>query len=426
MTIVSPLVGRLVGRFGARMPILAGLAIMILGLVALVAGGHGNAAMVLLGLGLCGFGGALCLTPITSLAMTSVPPQRAGMASGIMSAQRAIGSTIGFAVLGSVLAAWLAATLEPDLATVVTDPAERQAIASTIVKSANPRAHVAEIGPRQPITHPDPAKRSAIVAVAERDFVQGIRAGLSVAIVLLAVVLLVGWRYFPRGDAMLSDAQREAVEARELGAVGIVVISIGGPVMQRSTIAVVAASIVVAACATADSGGGWTTLIDGTSGLANFNRVGEANWSGTDGAIQATQGGKDSAFLVTKYSYRDFVIRVEFWASDDANSGVFMRCQDPAKITDENCYEANIFDQRPDPMYATGAIVKVAKAPVPIPKAGGKWNTYEITAKGQRLVLVLNGVTTVDVEDAKFASGPIALQWARGTIKFRKVEIRSL
>jgi hypothetical protein len=198
--------------------------------------------------------------------------------------------------------------------------------------------------------------------------------------------------------------------------------------MKRNTAAVVATSIMVGlgACATADSGGGWTKLIEGTSGLNNFNRVGEANWSGTDGAIQATQGGKESAFLVTKTPYRDFVIKVEFWASDDANSGIYMRCQDPAKITDENCYEANIFDQRPDPTYATGAIVKVAKGPVPVPKAGGKWNTYEITAKGPRLVVVLNGVTTVDIEDTKFASGPIALQWARGTIKFRKVEIRPL
>ena len=61
-----------------------------------------------------------------------------------------------------------------------------------------------------------------------------------------------------------------------------------------------------------------------------------------------------------------------------------------------------------------------------MPKAGGKWNTYEITARGKRLVLVLNGVKTVDIEDAKFASGPIALQWGRGTIKFRKVEIQPL
>jgi len=172
-------------------------------------------------------------------------------------------------------------------------------------------------------------------------------------------------------------------------------------------------------------GGGWTALVDGTRGLENFNRVGVANWSATDGAIQATAGGATPAYLVSKQSYTDFTMRVEFWSSDDANSGVFVRCANPAEITDENCYEANIFDQRPDPTYGTGAIVKVAKVS-PMPKAGGKWNVYEITAKGPRLTLVLNGVKTVDVEDRKLTSGPVALQWGRGTIKFRKVDIRPI
>ena len=85
----------------------------------------------------------------------------------------------------------------------------------------------------------------------------------------------------------------------------------------------------------------------------------------------------------------------------------------------------NIYDGRPDPSYGTGAIVNVAKVS-PMPKAGGKWNTYEITARGKRLTLVLNGVKTVDVEDGKLASGPIALQWGQGTIRFRKVEITPL
>jgi len=178
-------------------------------------------------------------------------------------------------------------------------------------------------------------------------------------------------------------------------------------------------------CATGGGGAGWTTLVDGAKGMENFNKVGDANWAAADGAIQATQGGKDASYLVSKNIYKDFTMRVEFWASDDANSGVMLRCQDPTNITDENCYEANIFDQRPDPTYGTGAIVKVAKV-VPMPKAGGKWNTYEITAQGTHLVLVLNGVKPVDVQDSKLASGPVALQWGRGTIKFRKVEIRPL
>jgi len=184
-------------------------------------------------------------------------------------------------------------------------------------------------------------------------------------------------------------------------------------------------ALLLGACAQVGIGG-WTTLVDGNKGLENFNRVGEANWVAADGAIQASTGGKDPGYLVTRETYKDFQIRVEFWASDDANSGVFLRCQNPQQITDENCYEANIFDTRPDPIYATGAIVKVAKLTAPMIKAGSQWNTYEITAKGNRLTLVLNGTKTVDVEDAKLASGPIALQWGRGVIKFRKVEIKAL
>jgi EmrB/QacA subfamily drug resistance transporter len=210
VTVVSPLVGRVVGRFGARLPILAGLGALIAGLVVLVISGHSNTALVLLGLGLCGIGGALCLTPITTIAMTSVPPQRAGMASGIMSAQRAIGSTVGFAVLGSILAAWLNATLEADLAAVLPNPAERTQIARTIVQTANPRAHVAEIGPKQPITHPDAAIHQRIVAVADGDFISGIRAALLVAVALLAAVLAVGWKWYPRGGGMIAGARREA------------------------------------------------------------------------------------------------------------------------------------------------------------------------------------------------------------------------
>jgi Domain of Unknown Function (DUF1080) len=187
-----------------------------------------------------------------------------------------------------------------------------------------------------------------------------------------------------------------------------------------------ALTFLLGACATGGADSKWTTLVQGSNGLENFNQIGEAKWTTIDGAIATSNGGNDASYLVTKNRYQDFMVRVEFWASDDANSGVFIRCQDPANIQDTNCYEANIFDQRPDTTYGTGAIVQIAKAPVPVPKAGGKWNTYEISAKGSRLVLVLNGVKTVDIEDTKLANGYIALQWGRGTIKFRKMEIRPL
>jgi len=127
---------------------------------------------------------------------------------------------------------------------------------------------------------------------------------------------------------------------------------------------------------------------------------------------------------VSKDAYTDFEIRAEFWANENANSGIFLRCQDRNKVGADNAYEVNIFDTRPDPSYGTGAIVNVARVAQPAPRAANRWNTYEISARGGRIVVVLNGKQTVDAHDSKYRSGPIALQSAGGTIRFRKVEIR--
>ena len=169
----------------------------------------------------------------------------------------------------------------------------------------------------------------------------------------------------------------------------------------------------------------WVTLIDGTEGLDNFNRVGDANWTEEFSSIRATEG-NGASWLVTKDSYSDFVIRVEFWASDDSNSGIYMRCQNPEVITDRDCYEANIYDQRPDPSYGTGGIVHRAAVSEPAPTVGDKWNVYRITAYGDRLIAELNNEITADVSDSELSEGPIGLQWAAGELRFRKVEIARL
>jgi hypothetical protein len=172
---------------------------------------------------------------------------------------------------------------------------------------------------------------------------------------------------------------------------------------------------------------GWQTLLDGGKGFEeNWQTIGNANWRVVDGVVQADSGEKGkSSYLMTKAPYGDFVLRVEFWVSDDANSGIYMRCPDLADITDMNCTEANIFDQRPDQTFATGGIVHMGKVLQPV-KAGGKWNTFEITARGPRIVVVMNGVKTGETDKAHALRGNIGLQWAQGVVKFRKVEIRPL
>ena len=202
--------------------------------------------------------------------------------------------------------------------------------------------------------------------------------------------------------------------------------------MKRLLIA--ATALLLAACSSMPAwvpGSGWTTLIDGDKGMDNFVRVGDANWRSEDGAIVADKG--KGGFLMSKNSYKDYELRVEFWADPSANSGIYNRCADPKNLTDKTCYEANIFDERPDQTYATGGIVHRGKVMQPV-KAGGKWNVYEITAKGSTLSVVLNGTKTSEISSVATPRGPIALQYGTlppsgapgGIIKFRKVQIRSL
>jgi hypothetical protein len=201
---------------------------------------------------------------------------------------------------------------------------------------------------------------------------------------------------------------------------------------MKRLIVIAAAVLAAAGCATVDGWMGWTTLIDGGKGLENFDRLGDANWRVEDGAIVADKA-TDNSYLVTRESYRDFKIHAEFWADTTTNSGVFIRVTDPKKVGSVSSYEVNIYDLRPGPEYGTGAIVGVAKVPVPtLYKAVGKWNTFDITAKGDNLVVVLNGVKTVDVMDNKFPEGRIALQYGMHgkvpgeIIKWRKVQVKRL
>jgi hypothetical protein len=200
---------------------------------------------------------------------------------------------------------------------------------------------------------------------------------------------------------------------------------------RASVLLALSASLLVACSSMSSDSGGWTTLIDGEKGLDNFTQTGNANWHAEAGAIVADKG---VGLLVTRASYSDFQLRAEFWAATDTNSGIYIRCTDPAKINSTTAYEVNIWDIRPEPKYGTGAIVNVAPVAVPIAnRAGGKWNVYEITAKGPQFTVRLNGAPTSSGQDGKFASGLIALQMAAGVkdvpggpIKWRKVQIRPL
>lgn len=161
------------------------------------------------------------------------------------------------------------------------------------------------------------------------------------------------------------------------------------------------------------------SMKDMSGSFDGWRQIGDANWRIENGEFVADMG---SGHLVTQQDYADFRFTAEFWVDEGANSGIFFRASDPNQIVDSNAYEANIFDTRPDPAYRTGGIVHHASPSQNLDTAG-KWNTYDITAEGEHITVILNGVTTVDFNDATYTSGPISLQYGAGTVKFRNVMI---
>jgi hypothetical protein len=192
--------------------------------------------------------------------------------------------------------------------------------------------------------------------------------------------------------------------------------------------ALLVAAALLYGCATPPGGPGWTSLIDGTNGMDNWTPTGsDANWRAADGAIQADKSTtKGSSVLVSKRSFKDFELYVEFWASEDTNSGIYIRVRNPTNVsTSTGAYEVQIWDKNPNPAYSTGSLVNVASVQ-PIYKAGGRWNTYEIYAKGPEITVKLNGVVTVSAYDKNFSEGRIGVQYNGGPIKVRKLFVKEL
>jgi hypothetical protein len=186
-------------------------------------------------------------------------------------------------------------------------------------------------------------------------------------------------------------------------------------------------ALTVAGCGHQLPHSGWTALIDGNSGMENWDILGGGNWRAADGAIQADKSTtKGASILVSKKSFKDLELYVEFWAADDTNSGVYIRAPNPKEVnTASGAFEVQIWDKNPNQAYSTGSLVNVASVP-PIYKAGGRWNTFEIYAKGGHITVKMNGVVTASISDGKTHDGRIGLQFNGGPIKFRKLLVREL
>jgi hypothetical protein len=155
-------------------------------------------------------------------------------------------------------------------------------------------------------------------------------------------------------------------------------------------------------------------------GAASTSAVpaGGSHWEVVDGLLTAC--GEPTGYLTSDRSYKNFVLSIEFKTGRDTNSGVFVRSPQ-----ENGGYEVQIWRLQPEG-YNTGGIVGTAKTAREYTFKADQWNRYQITADGDHLVVELNGETTLDIHDTKFAEGHLRLQYQKFPIAFRNIKIRSL
>lgn len=102
----APVAGRMTARLGPRPPILAGMAMVAVAVLALVTLERGTSvAGFWWAFALLGAGTGIALPAMTVTALSAAPAARAGMASALHNASRQLGQTFGVAVLGTVILA---------------------------------------------------------------------------------------------------------------------------------------------------------------------------------------------------------------------------------------------------------------------------------------------------------------------------------
>jgi len=151
--------------------------------------------------------------------------------------------------------------------------------------------------------------------------------------------------------------------------------------------------------------------------------------------------------IYTEKDYADFVLRLEFKLTPGANNGVGIRTPN-GKQASVYGMEIQILDDT-DPKCKTlkpyqfcGAIYCCVAPERGRLKPVGEWNAYEITAKGRKVTVKLNGATVVDADldkvvaagtpdgkqhpGLKNATGRIAILGHKSLVEFRNLRVKEL
>jgi hypothetical protein len=188
---------------------------------------------------------------------------------------------------------------------------------------------------------------------------------------------------------------------------------------------------------------GWVQLFNGKD-LKGWKThpKNPGKWSVDDGLLVGR--GKETSHLFSERGdYENFHFRIKAKINDKGNSGQYFRTAFGPGYPDG--YEAQINATHPDPvktgsLYPSGRLKlnKGDKEKIVVTKILAKpdeWFTQEVIAKGNHIIIKVNGKTTVDWidENKNFTKGHFAIQGhppAPGSdesiVKLEKIEVKEL
>ena len=177
----------------------------------------------------------------------------------------------------------------------------------------------------------------------------------------------------------------------------------------------------------------WVQLFNGKNldgWMLNASEPGD--WSVKDG-VMIGKGPKRSHIYSFRGDYENFHYRIEAKISDKGNSGQYFRTEFPKKADYPKGYEAQINSNFPDPQK-TGSLYNFAKVTdMLVPP--DTWFTQEVIAKGNHIIILVDGKKVVDFVDTKntYMKGHFAIQQhppAAGTkesiVMVKKIEVKEL
>ncbi|HQH73744.1 MAG TPA: DUF1080 domain-containing protein, partial [bacterium] len=147
-----------------------------------------------------------------------------------------------------------------------------------------------------------------------------------------------------------------------------------------------------------------------------------ATWEVKDGVIHAENNG---SYLVTNGEYQDFELFCYLRTSPLANGGIFFRWKELK--TGDRGNEIQI-ENTPDSDYPTGSLYNIVRSTQPDYR-DGEWFPMQIRVQGSRVVVRVNGETTVNYDAlTTIRPGHIALQMhmSGAWIDFKDIQIKRL